>query len=312
MARTGIRFGAQLWPQTTDWPSFRDAAIAADAAGWDSIWTRDHLVATSTRGDEPILEAWSLLTATAAVTSRVRLGAMVAANEFRHPAISAKLAATLDEISGGRAILGIGAGSDLADHESFGLERPGGVAERLERLDESVMLIRQLLDGERVTHAGRFYTLQDAISRPRPVQDRLPILIGGAGPKKTLRIVATRADAWNTGGTLDEARVKVANLERHMEAVGRDPASIERTLTIPMVIRDSETDARDAFDGLLAHNGLRSMPSPGLLGPPGMIADALRGYLALRFTTFVVRMPAPYDRETLERVGEVATALGDG
>src|SRR5215212_9856456 len=201
----GVRFGLQLWPQSTTWPEVRDAAIAAEAAGWDSIWTWDHLLAIQGPWQQPIYEGWTFLAGVASLTTRVRVGLMVGANTFRNPGLTTKLATTLDHVSNGRAVLGIGGAWFEREHDAFGFETWGsGFPERLDRLDESVMLLRRLLDGEHVTHEGRFYTFHDALCEPRPVQAHLPILIGGSGPKKTLRTVALRGDAWNTSGTVDE------------------------------------------------------------------------------------------------------------
>ena len=192
------RFGLQLWSQQTDWPGFRDAALAAEAAGWDSVWTWDHLMAIFGPWEQPIFEGWSVLAGLAPITSRVRLGLMVGANTFRNPGHTAKLATTLDHLSGGRAVLGIGGAWFEREHDAYGIDFFSGHGERLDRLDEAVMLMRRLLDGERFSHEGRFYTFHDALVAPRPVQSHLPILVGGSGPRKTLRTVALRADGWNT------------------------------------------------------------------------------------------------------------------
>jgi len=307
-----MRFGAQLWSQHTGWLEFRDAALAAEANGWDSVWTWDHLLAIFGPWEQPILEGWSTLTAVGAVTSRIRLGLMVGANTFRNPGLTTKLATTLDNVSGGRAVLGIGGAWFEREHEAFGIDFGSSVGERLDRLDEAVMLMRRLLDGERFTHEGRFYRMTDALCEPRPIQAKLPILIGGSGPRKTLRTAALRADAWNTSGTVDEVTEKLAILDGHCADVGRDRAEIELTISFPIVIRDDAADAQAAFDGLLAHNGAEDMGQvPILLGSPTTVADALRPYRDLGFRTVIVRLPAPYDRETIERIGEVDALLAD-
>ena len=237
------RFGLQLWSQRTDWPGFRDSALAAEAAGFDSIWTWDHLMAIFGPWEQPIFEGWSVLAGLAAVTSRVRLGLMVGANTFRNPGLTAKLATTLDNISGGRAVLGIGGAWFEREHDGFGIEFFGSPGERLDRLDESVMLMRRLLDGERFSHEGRFYTMHDALCAPRPIQTRLPILVGGSGPRKTLRIVALRADGWNTSGSLEEVSGTLDILAEHCSDVGRDIGTIEKTISFPIVIRDDRAAA---------------------------------------------------------------------
>ncbi len=236
---------------------------------------------------------------------------MVGANTFRNPGLTAKLATTIDHLSGGRAVLGIGGAWFEREHDAFAIPEWGtGFGERLDRLDESVMVLRRLLDGERFSHEGRFYTLRDAVCQPRPVQTHLPILVGGSGPRKTLRTVALRADAWNTAGYLDQVREKVAILERHCADVGRDPATIERTVSFPIVIRNDPTEAERNFATRLAHNGASSPGEvPVLLGSPTAVADAIRPYLDLGFSTVIVRTPAPYDLETIERIGEVQALL---
>lgn len=310
-----MRFGAQLWSQQTDWPGFRDAALAAEAAGWDSIWTWDHLLAIFGPWDQPILEGWTTLAALGPITSRVRLGLMVGANTFRNPGLTAKLATTLDHVSGGRAVLGIGGAWFEREHDAFGLDDTwgSGFGERLDRLDESVMLLRRLLDGERVSHEGRFYTFRDALCEPRPVQAHLPILVGGSGPRKTLRTVAERADAWNTSGTLDEVRVKLATLDEHCAAVGRDRADIELTVSFPITIRDTVEAAEAGARAIYAANGTADAGRvPHLNGPPALVAEAIAPFRDLGFSTVIARLAAPYDRETIERIGEVAAVLDRG
>ena len=300
------RFGLQLWSQQTDWPSFRDAALAAEEAGWDSVWTWDHLMAIFGPWEQPIFEGWSVLSALGPLTSRIRLGLMVGANTFRNPGLTAKLATTLDHVSGGRAVLGIGGAWFEREHEAFGIEFYSGHGERLDRLDEAVMLMRRLLDGERFSHAGRFYTFTDALCEPRPIQAHLPILVGGSGPRKTLRTVALRADGWNTSGTVEQIRANLAILAEHCEAVGRDIATIEKSISFPIVIRDDRAAAEGPYEALLARNGIDRMENvPVLLGSPTEVADAIRPYVALGFETVIVRMPAPYDRETIDRMAQV-------
>jgi alkanesulfonate monooxygenase SsuD/methylene tetrahydromethanopterin reductase-like flavin-dependent oxidoreductase (luciferase family) len=308
-----MRFGAQLWSQHTSWPGFRDAAIAADRAGWDSVWTWDHLLAIFGPWEQPILEGWATLAAVGAVTEKVRLGLMVGANTFRNPGLTAKLATTLDHVSDGRAVLGIGGAWFEREHEAFGFDDTwgAGFGERLDRLDESVMLLRRLLDGERFSHEGRFYTMRDALCEPRPIQAHLPILVGGSGPKKTLRTVAERADAWNTTGTIDEVRAHLEILDGHCAAVGRDRSEIELTISFPITIRDTVATAEAAAAEIFAVNGVETVEGGPLLhGPPELVAEAIAPYRDLGFSTVIVRLPAPHDHETLERIGEVNSLLG--
>ena len=305
-----MRFGLQLWSQSTDWPCFRDADLAAEEAGWDSVWTWDHLLAIFGPWEQPILEGWSTITALGPITRRVRLGLMVGANTFRHPGLTAKLATTLDHVSGGRAVLGIGGAWFEREHDAFGIDFGATAGQRLDWLDESVMVIRRLLDGERFSHDGPRYTLRDALCEPRPIQARLPILIGGSGRRKTLRIVAERADGWNAAGSLEEVGDALAALEAHAVDVGRDLGTLERTISFPIVIDDDAAVARQRMDALCAANGVPDMGAvPHLAGSPAEIARAIRPYRDLGFETVIVRMPAPYDRQTIDRIGEVTAAL---
>jgi alkanesulfonate monooxygenase SsuD/methylene tetrahydromethanopterin reductase-like flavin-dependent oxidoreductase (luciferase family) len=305
-----MRFGAQPWSQATDWPGLRDVALNAERAGWDAIYTWDHLMAIQGPWRQPIFEGWAVLAAWAALTSRIRIGLMVGANTFRNPGHTAKLATTLDHISNGRAILAIGGAWFEREHEAHGIDFGTGFGERLDRLDEAVGLMRRLLDGETIDHAGRFYTFKDAVHAPAPIQAHLPILIGGSGPKKTLRTVAARADAWNTSGTPKEFAAQDAILADHCAAVGRDPGLIERTVSFPIIIRDDRADADRALAALLDHNHIDTLGDiPNLLGSPAAIAERLRPYRDLGMVEVVVRMPAPFDAETVERIGEVRAAL---
>ncbi len=306
-----IRIGAGFSSQRTSWAALRDAAIAAESAGIDSLWTWDHLLADEGPTDQPILEGWSILAAWAAVTQRATLGPLVAANSFRAPALTAKLAATLDHLSGGRAVLGLGGGWLEAEHDAFGLPF-GRVGERLERLEEATGLIRRLLDGERITHRGPSYELQDATLRPRPIQAHLPIVIGGRGRTRTLRTAARHADGWNIWnelGSVDLALELSAVLDGHCRDVGRDPASIERSFSQEGIVRDDPAEARAVFARSYARHGLDPAAAFALCGPPSAIADALRPLVAGGFRHVIWVFRAPYDRETIARLGEVRAAL---
>ena len=306
-----MRFGLQLWSQQTTWPAFRDAAIAAEAADWDSVWTWDHVMAIFGPWEQPVFEGWSLLMGLGPLTERVRLGLMVGANTFRNPGLTAKLATTLDHLSNGRAILGIGGAWFEREHDAYGIPFGAGFGERLDRLDESVMLMRRLLDGERFSHQGTFHTMHDTLNAPRPIQAHLPILVGGSGPRKTLRTIARRADAWNTSGTVEEVRSRLDILAEHCADVGRDISTIEKTISFPTVLRDDTADAATAYRSLLDANGTPDAGQvPVILGSPSEAADRIRPYAEMGFSTVIVRMPAPYERETIDRIGEVRERLG--
>jgi alkanesulfonate monooxygenase SsuD/methylene tetrahydromethanopterin reductase-like flavin-dependent oxidoreductase (luciferase family) len=257
-----------------------------------------------------MFEGYTTLAAWAALTKRVALGLMVGANTFRNPGLTTKLATTLDHVSDGRAVLGIGAAWFEREHEAFGIDFGRSVGERLDWLDESVMLMRRLLDGERFSHQGRFYRFTDALCEPRPIQRRLPILVGGSGPRKTLRTVAKYGDGWNTSGELEAVSTSLAILDEHCADVGRDRAAIELTVSFPIILRDSLAEAERVHEAQKAHNGVtKSIADVVLLGSPDAVADAIAPYRALGFSTVIVRMPAPYDRETIERMPEVWSRL---
>jgi alkanesulfonate monooxygenase SsuD/methylene tetrahydromethanopterin reductase-like flavin-dependent oxidoreductase (luciferase family) len=311
-------FGINLWSQSTSWADFLAAARRVDRLGYDSLWTWDHLYAIFGDPYQPIFEGWGSVTAWAVATEKVKLGLMVGANTFRNPGLVAKQAATLDHISGGRAVLGIGGAWMEPEHTAHGIPFFSGAGERLDRLDEAVAAMRALLDGKTVTsQAGGFYDFKDLRHAPRPVQAHLPILIGGNGRTKTLRTVARYADAWNGFGLPAEIADLDGVLRAHCADVGRDEREVERTVNLWLAIRDREEDARAAWADWMVANRTpleRSIePSRPLFGPPEAIAARLREYVAIGCTSFIFEVPAPYDVETLERlIGEVKLLVDAG
>ncbi len=311
-----MRFGAAFWIQRTDWPSLRDACLAAEASGFDALWLDDHLLSDEGAWTSPKLEGWVSLAALAPLTERMDLGLMVSANTFRNPGLTAKLATTLDQLSGGRAVLGIGGGWFEREHDAFGLDFGSGFGERLDRLDEAVGLIRRLLDGERVTHAGRFYHFNDALCEPRPIRQPLPILIGGSGPRKTLRTTARYADRWNGYGTPERIAETSAVLAERCAEIGRPFEEIQRTVSVEVVIRDTESAARGAFDEIEEIHQIRSRVgsdgSPrglGVGGPPELVADFVRRYADVGIQEVLWIFRNPFDLETIRRLPEVRAGL---
>lgn len=308
-----MEFGAAFWTNRTDWPSLRGACLAAEAAGFDAIWLDDHLLADEGDSTAAKLEGWAALAALAPLTHRVRLGHLVAANTFRNPGLTAKMATTLDHLSGGRFILGLGAGWMEREHDALGLDFGAGMGERLDRLEEAVALIRRLLDGERVTHDGRFYRMSDAVCEPHPIQARLPLLVGGSGRTKTLRTVARHADLWNGYGEPERVAEVSGWLRERCEEEGRPFESIARTVTMDVVIRDSVTSASRAYREIERRHGLASDRTGSddterglnVGGPPGVVAAYVRRFadLGIRQVMWVLR--APWDPETIARLPEV-------
>lgn len=245
---TEVKLGALCWNQYTEWPRLLEAGARADRLGLDTLWTWDHLYPIIGSSNGPNYEGWLTITAWAQATSRIRIGLMVGANTFRAPTLTAKMATTLDHISNGRAILGIGAAWFQEEHEAFGLEYGSGPPERLRWLREALPVIRGMLDGTEPSAAGPHYASRSTRNLPRPVQAHLPICVGGGGERVTLRLVAKYADMNNVGGGVAQVRRKEAILLEHCAAVGRDPAEIERTTGIGTVfIRDDRAEAERLF-----------------------------------------------------------------
>lgn len=311
-----MRLGAAFWIQRTLWPELRDACLAVERAGWDSIWLDDHLLSDEADWRDPKLEGWTALAATAALIPRVRLGLLVSSTTFRKPGLIAKLATTLDHISDGRAVVGLGGGWFEREHDAFGIDFGAGFGERLDRLDEAAQIIRRLLDGERVTHHGRFFDLQDALCTPRPIQRRLPILIGGSGPTKTLRTTALYADLWNGYGNPERIAATSEVLRERCEGVGRPFEAIERTVTTQIVVRDTRAEAVAAWEAIAQRHGLvGKLGSDGtdggltVGGPPEEVAAYLDRYRQNGVGEVMFVFREPFDIETIERLGEIRSEL---
>jgi len=305
------RLGILLWSQATDWDAFERSAIRIDELGYEHLWTWDHLHAIFGDPYQPIFEGHTTLAAWAKVTSRARLGLLVGANTFRNPALVAKMAITLDHISGGRAILGIGGAWFETEHTEFGIEFGASPGTRLTWMDEAVVAMRALLAGEATTSPpDGHYQFSNLRILPRPVQDRLPIMIGGSGERKTLRSVATSADMWNAMGSVEKLRHKVSVLRTHCETVGRDFGEIELTAGCKPIIRSTEAEARRLWEAQMAHN---RTPMANVedddtfwVGTPEQVAQEMIDRKALGFHTFIAELAAPFDDETIERwIGEV-------
>ncbi|MFP5341714.1 MAG: LLM class flavin-dependent oxidoreductase [Candidatus Limnocylindria bacterium] len=315
---TDLKTGLLLWSQAATWPEMLDAATRVDRLGYDTLWTWDHLYAIFGDPYQPIVEGWTTLAAWAMATERTRLGLLVGANTFRNPGLMAKSAATLDHISGGRAILGIGGAWMEPEHTAHGIEFGSGFGQRLDWMHESVAAMRALLDGRAVTSPpGGRYAFDDLRHSPLPLQPRLPIMIGGSGEKKTLRTVAMYADMWNAMGPVEVMARKVEVLREHCAIVGRDISEIEFTLGVKLTIRDDRAEARRVRDAAMARNRtpLTDIEDDDTFweGSPMEIADRLRPYVELGFTTVLSEQPAPYDVETMERfIGEVKSLVDAG
>jgi F420-dependent oxidoreductase-like protein len=214
--------GAQSWDELLG--TFR----WAEETGWDGVWYADHFMPNQQDTSPPVAEVWPTVSAAAALVPRVRIGTLVCGNTYRQPAVVAKMAAQVDIISGGRFVLGMGAGWQENEHRAYGIPFHT-VGERIGRLEESCQIIRGLFHDERTHFHGRYYHIENAPLSPKPVQQPLPLLVGGGGEQRTMRIAARFADEWNTWGTPETIRHKVSVLEQHCAKDGRAPREIKRS-----------------------------------------------------------------------------------
>ena len=276
---------------------------AAESAGFDLVTVMDHLYQIGGVGqeDEPMLEGWSVLNALARETSRVRLGTLVTGVTYRNPALLAKMVTTLDITSAGRAILGLGAAWNEAEHEGYGYEFPR-VGERMDRLDEALTIAKAMFTEDRPSFEGRYYQIRSALNVPKPVQPGgPPIMVGGGGEQRTLRIAAKHADMthWFPLG-METLRHKNEVLEGYCAEIGRDPSTIERTMAAPVIV------ARDqaAKDALLARMPAERRPYiQG--GTRQEAADALKPWIDAGFTGFTFNNTFYKTPEQIELIGEV-------
>ncbi len=301
----------------------RVAAMASQAeqSGFDTVMVMDHFYQLPMLGapDDRMLEAYTLLGALAARTKTARLGTLVSGNTYRNPALLAKIVTTLDVISGGRALLGIGTGWFELEHEGYGF-RFGSLSERFEKLEEALQIIKPMLAGERPSFEGRHYQVKDAINSPPPLQSGgLPIMIGGAGEKKTLRLVAQYADESNLPCAAAEIPRKLEALERHCEAVGRDRSSIRVSWLGSVVIGPTTAAAETARNEFLARRGMDWNTLPDhikegvdralVLGDPDTVGEFVREKLiGAGLDGITLNMPA--NGHDLEAVALVGQTLG--
>ncbi len=226
-----LRFGMKLSGQDTTVEALRTVWRLADESGFDHVWDFDHLASIGPGGpDRPVYEGWALQAAMAEATKRVRIGCMVTGNTYRNPALLAKLAVTVDHLSGGRLEFGVGAAWAAIEHSMYGVE---GLDHRVGRLSESLRIIKSLWTEERTNFDGRYYKMTDAIANPKPIQKpHPPIWIGASGPS-TIRLVARHADVWNIGGgEPDRVSELIQILEEACTAIGRDTSEIRRSIQL--------------------------------------------------------------------------------
>lgn len=297
-----MKFGAQLVNYSTTWEDTLSTIKVIESGPWHSLWFSDHFllpIPGANLEHLPALESWSMLTATAVVTNRVKLGILVTGNTYRNPALLAKMAATVDQISNGRLILGIGAAWYKREHEAFGWEFPS-VRERCDRLEEAVELIKILFTVEGpVDYNGRYYKLDQAHFSPACTQKpHVPIMVGGNGEKRTLRTLAKFGDIcnidFNNPGSPEIFKHKIEVLKRHCEEFRRDPAEIEKTMLIPLRLESDEKKAAK----------LRKARGDWVLyGTSSFIIDRIQQYIDAGVEEIMLGS-VPMKSELFERINE--------
>ena len=326
MTNPNIRMGLQIplftYPDVPTDQLFQrisDIAVTAEAGGFDSVWVMDHFYQLPGLGrpEEPMFECYSLLTALAARTKTVRLGAMVGGMTYRNPAFLAKAVTCLDVISGGRAIWGIGAGWFEQEHLDYGYEF-GTFTDRFEKLEEGLQIAKSMFVNDTTTFDGKWFHVNNAFNVPKPVQaGGPPVLIGGSGEKKTLRMVAQYGDACNVFGDATVVRHLMDVLDAHCERLGRDPKSICRTRLGTLVIGRTMEEANAKLAARLGGTDLSSLPPERvarmkamfIVGDAPAVQEQVSELLAAGLDGIVVNMPDAYDLEAVALAGDALRPL---
>ncbi|OLB92758.1 MAG: LLM class F420-dependent oxidoreductase [Chloroflexi bacterium] len=282
-------------------------AKAAERAGFDLVTVMDHLYQIRGIGPEtePMMEAYTTLSALATQTSRVKLGTLVTGVTYRNPALLAKMVTTLDVISKGRAILGIGAAWNEDEHRGYGFEFPP-IARRMDRLDEALTIARLMFTEERPSFEGKYYRIDRAVNVPRPIQPGGPkILVGGGGERRTLRLLAQHGDIGHWfGGNLEDLKRKKQVFEQHCEAVNRDPSEVLLTVGLTLVLAENEKDARALMEGLSPER--RAMAQTATVAEA---AEVIGKYLDAGFGGFTFNNNVLQTPESMGLAGEVIKAV---
>jgi alkanesulfonate monooxygenase SsuD/methylene tetrahydromethanopterin reductase-like flavin-dependent oxidoreductase (luciferase family) len=285
-----------IWPNAGQpYAEVLEVARHAAETGWDGVYIADHFMPNAGPGrkvDNPTLECGSLVAALGAAVPRVRIGSLVYGNTYRHPAVLANMAATVDHVTGGRFTLGVGAGWQVNEHEQYGIELPL-VRQRLDRFVAALQVLHGLLRQPKTTVDGPYYQLTDALCEPKPIQDPLPILVGGGGERRMLRIVAQYADMWNTWGKPDLIAHKSAVLDGYCAEIGRDPKAIARTAQALTVVRGPLPDG---------------LPMPVIGGSPEQLAETVAQYREIGLDELIV--PDGLLGRGADRLAALDTILG--
>lgn len=305
---TNLRFGLFLPQNGQDATAVRDVATAAERNGFESVWVFDHLFNYPTPRTPAVLEAFTLLSLVAGWTETIRLGTLVLVDGYRPPALTAKMAATLDALSGGRFELGYGSGWLESEYRAYGYDFPKA-STRVAMMEEALVLMKEMWKGEPATFRGAHYHVEGALCLPRPQQrPHPPITVGGGGEKVLLRAVARHADTWNYfTSPLPEYEHKRDVLHEHCRALGRDPASMGQSLLVPLVSAEREKEVRDRLEaarqlgGTWAYDGV-------VQGTPDIVVPRLLDYARRGVTQFIFALPDPTEIAQIEYVGRAIAA----
>lgn len=303
-----MQFGVCLPQFGASWNEVREVAQAAEEAGFDSVWCVDHFVGIPLEEDGP-LEGWTEIAAVAAVTRRVRIGHQVLCVSFRSPALLAKMASSLDVISDGRLIVGLGAGWHEAEYRMYGYDFPP-IGTRLAQLGEALEILRRMWTEERATFTGKHFSVREAVCEPKPVQSRLPLMVGGGGERVLLRLVARHADIWNNLGIYHgEVAHKREVLAAHCRAIGRDPAEIAISQqTLAAIALDRAEAARRSTKVLDELRFLEGSPELALTGTPDEIRARVDRNRALGVTAVTMSFGRHTPPEDLRLFGREVIA----
>ena len=279
-------------------------ATAAEGSGFSSVSVMDHLHQIPPMGppENWMLEGNLTLAALAARTERISLGLLVGGVTYRNPALHAKMTTTLDVISGGRAIHGIGAAWFEAEHDAYGVRFPP-LKERFEHLEDHLRIARAMFTQERSTVEGTHHHVTDVLNNPRPIRGDIPILIGGSGERKTLRLVAQYADGCNLFGDVDRARHLLGVLDGHCETVGRDPSEITRTSMATVLIAPTHEAVERKLEALAAVGVPRDRLASAIKGDPDSVAEQAQAYADIGIQGLTIVLPDVHDLETVALAG---------
>ena len=304
-----IRFGLFVPQGDVAAGALRDIAQTAERSGFHSLWVYDHLYNYPSPDHPEVLEAFTLMSLLAGWTQTIRIGAMVLCDAYRNPALTAKMAATLDALSGGRLEFGYGAGWHEAEYNGYGYVFPPAPT-RIAMMEEGLAIITALWTGGPATFAGPHYRVTDAICRPTPVQrPHPPITVGGGGEKLLLRAVARHADIWNYFPIpFADYERKRAVLHEHCARIGRDPATLDQSLMVPLATAAWEKEVRDQIEAARRHGGVWSYDDQLIQGTPDIVGPRLRDYQRRGVTFFILVLPDPTDLRQIEFVAKEVVA----